>query len=179
MRKICKYGVTLREVQSSDLETLRAWRNDPEISRYMLTQDHITRDQQQEWYRVTQQRGDINFVIHYNGRDIGFLGLKKVAEDGREYNPGVYFAEAGAQNSHLPFLAAFCLWEYIFATIPDVIIRTKVLASNSRAVRFNRALGYREVAAPTDDDGAIEMELLAGDFYAASARLKKILKLEE
>ena len=45
------YQVTLRPVEQMDLAQMRAWRNDPDIRRFMLSQDEISEEQQQAWFK--------------------------------------------------------------------------------------------------------------------------------
>ncbi|MCP3177558.1 GNAT family N-acetyltransferase [Desulfuromonas sp. KJ2020] len=173
MLVITNYGVTLREVTEGDLETLRTWRNDPEISRFMVTQDHITPEMQNKWFETTRLRGDVNFIINYEGLDIGFIGLKLVDVKEKLYNPGVYFANTNYQNSHIPFMVAFCFWDFIFENYPDIKIKTTVLISNKRAMRFNKALGYEEIK--NNNDGQfLEMQLCSIDYQQAAEKIKRV-----
>ena len=48
MRILQGYGLTLRQLEEKDIEMVRQWRNDPQVSDYMAFRGHISRQQQTE-----------------------------------------------------------------------------------------------------------------------------------
>ena len=42
--------IRLYKIDDGCLEMIRQWRNSPEVSRYMYTESHITKEQQKEWH---------------------------------------------------------------------------------------------------------------------------------
>ena len=44
------YGIEFRPVKPFDLPSLRRWRNNPEISKYMNSSNYISPKQQRIWY---------------------------------------------------------------------------------------------------------------------------------
>lgn len=174
MMEISNYGITLREVRENDLELLRTWRNSEEISKHMLSREYISEEMQLAWYKAFKERGDINFVICFEGRDIGFFGLKVVDKDKNIYNPGIYFSEAEGQNSFVPYLVHFCFIEYIYNINPDIVLVTQILRVNKRALRFALSCGYQKTRDVQDED-AVEITLTREKCLLATEKLKKIL----
>lgn len=174
--EISSYGITLREVSENDLELLRTWRNSEEISKYMLSKEYISQEMQQNWYRSFKARGDMNFVICFEGRDIGFFGLKVVDKDNNRYNPGIYFSETEGQNSFLPYLVHLCFIEYIYKKNPDMVLVTQILRINKRALRFSLSCGYQKTRDVQDED-TVEVTLTREKGVLAAEKLKNVLGL--
>lgn len=174
--ELSNYGITLREVDQSDLELLRNWRNSDEISKYMLSREYISEEMQRNWYASCKARGDLNFVICFEGRDIGFLGLKVVNKDSNIYNPGIYFSELEGRNSFLPYLVHLCFFEYIYKRNPSVVMVTQILRMNKRALRFALSCGYQKTRDLQDED-TIEVTLTREKGVLAAEKLKNILGL--
>ena len=71
------YQVVLHEVTQSDIELIRQWRNDPNVSQYMLSQDIISQKQQLAWFKNIQlDTSQQHFVIHYKGIPIGVANIR-------------------------------------------------------------------------------------------------------
>ncbi len=57
-------GVRIRQLEPSDLENLRIWRNNPNNSRYLKRINEITPEMQREWYeRYLEDSNSIVFAI--------------------------------------------------------------------------------------------------------------------
>ena len=74
--------IYLSELDRRNAETIRAWLNDPEVHRFLLT-GHvpITREQEERYYDThTDSSSSFDFEIHLatDGRHIGNMGLKDV-----------------------------------------------------------------------------------------------------
>lgn len=179
------YQIRLRQVTQADLSQLRSWRNDPEISQYMLSQKPISMEQQQAWFRkIARDPRQQHFVIEYKGKPIGSANISlKVGDsltDASVIEPGLYIADSRYRGNLLAFAPTLLLNDYCFLQLSASSLYAKVKASNQAALNYNQKLGYQRkqsnklMAKPLDDE-LIEIELQPTTYQAHSAMLKGLL----
>lgn len=138
-------------------EIARAWMNDPEINRYLLTgQVPITREQEVSFYERTAARYAAGtgyvFEIHVaaDGRYVGNCGLDKVDLRHRSAEIGILIGEPDAQNSGYGRDAIRTLLRFGFDTLGLHRIAIKCQADNDRGMHLYPKLGFREVGRERD-----------------------------
>jgi len=170
------YQVKLVPVGASDLEMLRAWRNDPKISQHMLTKAKITKAQQIRWFeKVSQDASQKHFVIWYKGKPIGAANIKaldgKCLESTSVIEPGLYIYEDKYRANLLAFAPTLLLNDFSFYDIGVEKLKAVVLAENQAALNYNQKLGYTIV----NEGPLIEIELERLSYEVASKPLKGLL----
>lgn len=138
------YGVVLEALSSDHLEMVRAWRNDPKISRFMLSQNHITEQMQKEWFAKLDIKLSPHFVIKYAGNYVGLCSAKRENFQQKYCETGMYIYEDDLSLALVPFRAALLLNDFCFEQLGVEQIKIYVLQDNTKALRFNRTLGYTE-----------------------------------
>ena len=79
-------GITLRPLSHCDIESLRAWRNDPENSRYLRKLPLISQEDQEAWFRrYLQEEGSYCFAIVDGKTLVGSVALYDVSEGSAEF----------------------------------------------------------------------------------------------
>ena len=103
------YQIIMRPVVEDDLDMLRRWRNDPQISQQMISQQEITEEQQLAWFkRIANDAGQRHFIILYKDAPIGSANIKArgighTLESAKTIEPGLYIAEEKYRNNILAF----------------------------------------------------------------------------
>lgn len=84
-------NVTFRAIEERDLETLRQWRNTPDIARNMFSSGFITEEMQRGWYESVcrGERGHCWFV-ESNGHAVGYASLCRAERSEDTYEFGLY-----------------------------------------------------------------------------------------
>lgn len=126
----CHKNLRARPLQHCDIEYLRAWRNDPEMTAFLSPAPHITREMQEQWFIRYLQDDDCYFLRWMRRRnsarlwvawqsttseatqrsvDASFLATKTLAEKGLAVraSPCVWpspFTRSGLKLSISPFL---------------------------------------------------------------------------
>lgn len=136
------YGVTLSRLAEADLELVRSWRNRPEIRDYMVHREYITEEMQRRWFASINNRYNFYSVIHYDGQAIGLSHTKNVDWTTMVGEGGMMIWSREHQNSAVPFLAALLGTDWMFGKFGLQAIVGRVLKTNKRALRYDRALGY-------------------------------------
>ncbi|PLY16317.1 MAG: hypothetical protein C0631_04080 [Sedimenticola sp.] len=171
-----EYGVVLRQVTLDDIEMVRSWRNDPSVSKYMLFREHISQEMQQRWFEGVCARGDLYFILNFQGEDVGLLNLKDIDPRMRMAEGGIFVVPNGLLNSHLPYRAILCLLDFAFDVLRFRRVSAHILDDNKRAIRYNESLGYKLTDASQEGGGRLYF-LEKEDYDSCSAKLKKILRL--
>ncbi len=175
--KLEGYNVTLRQIESQDLERIRSWRNDPQVSQHMLSQEYITQEQQQAWFKkVSGDQGQQHFVIFYKGEAIGCAnvqsrGLGTILTNAKTIEPGLYIADERYRGNIVAFAPTLLLNDYCFDTLNANKLLAVVKKTNQAALNYNLKLGYK-IESSSD---LIEISLNKADYQSHSQALKALL----
>ena len=67
---------TVRPVEERDLEAIRNWRMDPDITRYMNTDPKLTPEGQKKWFaKIREDRNVRYWIIEVDGIPVGVINL--------------------------------------------------------------------------------------------------------
>lgn len=172
------YGVTLTDIAPWNIELLRRWRNDPEISRFMVYREHITPDMQRAWFDGLDKERNRYCFVSYERQPIGVCHTKNIDLDAMTGEGGMLIWSKEHQNTLVPFRAALAGLDWNFLKLGFRKMFVVVLKSNRRAQRYNRALGYRFV--DPDPEGATLLGTLTPEDYAsATEEIKSVLRAED
>jgi RimJ/RimL family protein N-acetyltransferase len=175
------YQVVLSEVTEGDIEMIRQWRNDPNVSQYMLSQNIISREQQQAWFKKIQRDiGQQHFVIHYKNMPIGVANIRACyqGESLRAANaiePGLYIANDKYRNNILAFSPTLVLNDYCFNQLGCQTLKAIVKADNKAALNYNAKLGYRFEKASENQSDLVAITLNKDDYQQHTMQLKALL----
>ena len=186
-QEFSKYGVTLMPLSKDMLEQVRTWRNDPEISKHMLSQDYISEEMQVQWFdRIQQQDSVIYWVVWFKREPIGVASLSAIDLKAGTAEPGMYIYPQQYRNNIVPFCVAFALNDFAFDELGLTCLIGKIFEDNSASLRFHEKTGYREV--PPESLGrtsAVEgheekdlhwFTLVSSDYERAKAPISRFIR---
>ena len=79
-------NISLRPLCENDLENLRQWRNDKDLSKYLSPVPHITSEQQQKWFEQWRNHPTgYLFAIEFDGALVGSVALDNVEGGSGEF----------------------------------------------------------------------------------------------
>lgn len=136
---------TFRRPTLDDAEMLLAWRTDPAITRYMLTD--ITPDikRQREWLRACESRTDYeHFVMEREGRPIGYVSFSDIDRVNRHCVPGTYTVLAPPERHLAAYTNSFIL-DYCFYKLEMNKAIFTIMAGNDNFLKAKRLMGVREI----------------------------------
>ena len=101
-------NVIFRAIEERDLETLRQWRNMPDIARNMFSSGVITEEQQRVWYESVcrGERGQCWFV-ESDGQPVGYASLSRSERAEDTYEFGLYVGNQAITNGVGTVLLSF------------------------------------------------------------------------
>jgi RimJ/RimL family protein N-acetyltransferase len=172
------YGVVLQRLSRNNIERVRQWRNHPEVSRHMLSADHISPEQQQAWFeRVDGAADRAYYLASYKDEPTAFASV--TSEDGtalaeaKTLEAAIYLApDSRCRGTVLAFAPALALNDACFDNLPCTRLVARVKQDNEAALRFNTQMGYRETGR---DDALIYLQLDRSSYQDATGRIKHLL----
>ena len=176
--RIEKFSVLLKRLDRNMLEQVRQWRNDPQVSKHMFTQDIISPEQQLAWFKALEpDPSRAYFVIHFKDEAIGVANL--TAANGVDLAAadliysGFYLGPNRYRGTVIAFFPALALNDYCFNELSCKQLAAQVKSENRAAIRFNQSLGY-EIA--EEKDGAVLMLLNRIGYLNALDNLKRFIR---
>ncbi len=150
----------LRRARTDDLDAIYAIMSDARAMRYWSTLPHANRDVTEPWFAAQFFSGDPardEWIIEFDGRAIGNVGIWKLPEFGFILHPDVW-GQGLATEAASAFLA------YAFATYPVEAITADVDPRNTASLAVLRKLGFTET-------GRAERTFLLGEEWCDSIYL--------
>jgi UDP-4-amino-4,6-dideoxy-N-acetyl-beta-L-altrosamine N-acetyltransferase len=132
----------VRPMVHDDLIRVLAWRNEPEVRRYMYTQHEITLDEHQRWYeRALQDPRKHLLIFVRDNQPVGFVNFNEAANGGIA-DWGFYAAPTAPKGTgrHLGQAAL----SHAFTEIGLHKVCGQALAHNQRSILMHRSLGFQQ-----------------------------------
>lgn len=145
---------SVREMTSDDLDVVLAWRNHPDIRRFMYTQHEIDVEEHRAWFK--RASGDVNkhlLIFEVNGAAQGFVNITELAVPGVA-DWGFYIAPEAEKGTGRQLGQAAL--DYAFHALHLHKVCGQALAFNERSVQFHLSMGFQQEGVLRDQyyDGA-------------------------
>jgi UDP-4-amino-4,6-dideoxy-N-acetyl-beta-L-altrosamine N-acetyltransferase len=141
--------VELRPVRAEDSDQLLAWRNSPEVARWMFTDHQISPEEHARWFaglRADESRAD--WIIELDGAPAGLASLYAIDGEERSGATASYLADPATRGRGVGTEVEALLIEAAFGQLGLSMLWCEVLASNAAGLRMHQKLGYRERPGP-------------------------------
>ncbi|TND09667.1 MAG: GNAT family acetyltransferase [Bacteroidetes bacterium] len=168
------YGIELIRLRHEDIELVRLKRNSEHVRRHMEYREEISPEMQEKWFAGINTVRNNYFIIVHEGVKIGLISGADIHWEKKETrNGGIFIWEQEYWNTTIPLSASFLLTDISFILgLEKTFIR--VLRDNTKAIAFNRQLGYRIV--DEHDENYNQLYVLTQDHYEAkTAKLRETL----
>lgn len=131
----------IRPMREGDLGQVLAWRNHPEVRRYMYTQHEISLEEHARWFaRVSQDPQRNLLVFEINTTPVGFINIHQISIGGiAEWG---FYAAPDAPKGTGRALGQAAL-KYAFEAAALHKLCAQALAFNERSIRFHLNLGFQ------------------------------------
>ena len=136
------YGISLKPLESKDLEIVRYWRNSEKINHYARDKSQISQVQQQEWFEKIDTDENLFFVIVIDDIQVGLIWARDVHNI---CETGFYIYEDRFLNSIYSYKIVTVLHKILFDEVCVSEIYCDILDDNKRAIRFNKSLGFKNI----------------------------------
>lgn len=130
-----------RTITKLDLETIRAWRNSPEIRNKMYTRHEITEKEHLEWWKNLGNKEKIVYIYENYGTPLGFLSIKFINKEKTVASWAFYSAPEAPNGTgaKMEYLAL----DFAFLKLRLHRLECEVLASNTVVLRLHQKFGFQ------------------------------------
>lgn len=151
------------------LDTVRQWRNDPDVNRYLFTREAITSAQQRRWFeQVSADPCQWHCVACFRDTPIGACYLRVNVDDQTRAESSYYLAPGRYRQTAIAFLPALLLHDTGLRQSGLSTIEARVMRDNQAAIRFNQHLGYVDMGGGTE---IVHMQLTLPAHLSAYQRI--------
>ena len=124
------------------IEFVRRVRNDPRVNKYLFTDAHISKEEQEKWYRE-QLRDKKNLVfIAFADETVGYCQVKNIDYANRTCEVGFCIAPE-YQNKGYGTILVKELIKYATEKLNMHRLYLEVFADNEKAIRLYERCGFR------------------------------------
>lgn len=136
--------VQLREIEEEDLEVIVAWRNDPEILKWLFSYLPLCMSKQRTWYKTyveddTQQI----FAVEVGKKSVGTVGLSHIDYRNQRAELGILM-DKNWQKKGIGREALNLLIEFAWNEMNLRKIKALVLKENEAAIKLYKSCGFVE-----------------------------------
>jgi UDP-4-amino-4,6-dideoxy-N-acetyl-beta-L-altrosamine N-acetyltransferase len=136
--------MTLHLLAREDLETVRNWRNSPEVSKYMYTDAQITPEQQLAWFeRISQDETKRYWLLRYGDRPIGLVNIADIDHHNKRCNWGFYFGVSDLRGLGLASKVEFNVLRYVFDHLKLNKLYCELFEWNTNVIALHSKFGFR------------------------------------
>lgn len=149
MRILSNYGIELTQLQYSDIELVRKWRNQDFIRNKMEYQEIITSEQQISWFDSISHSGDFYFLINIQNNAIGLAHVSKIDSHNQNAHVGIFIGDTSFIGTGISFRISMLLFQFSFEELKLTRLYAKIKNDHKEAISYNQFLGFeREKEGP-------------------------------
>lgn len=133
---------SVRPLALEDLPVVLAWRNHPDIRRFMFTQHEISPDEHQNWFlRVSQDSARRLLIVEEGQEPVGFVQLNNVNHGG--VADWGFYARPNAPKGTGKKMGLAAL-KYVFEGLCLHKVCGQAIESNLLSIDFHKRLGFKQ-----------------------------------
>lgn len=126
------------------LEMVRNWRNSPEVSKYMYTDQHISEQDQVNWFeKVKNDSTKAYWVIKMDDKYVGVVNLYDINDLNKRCYWAYYLADPSVRGKGLGRLIELNILNYIFEILGLNKLCCEVFSSNEIVVKIHQKYGSK------------------------------------
>jgi UDP-4-amino-4,6-dideoxy-N-acetyl-beta-L-altrosamine N-acetyltransferase len=139
--------INLRLLTENDLEMVRGWRNSPEVSQYMYTDEIIMEEQQKKWYqKIKDDPSSVTWIIENNGKSLGVASLNSINRNFSSCYWAFYLGDTTVRGGGIGAKVEFNVLRYVFEELKLNKLRCEVFNFNDKVIRMHEKFGFRREA---------------------------------
>lgn len=130
-----------------DSARILAWRNLPEIRRWMYTDHVISPAEHERWFEgalIDQSRK--YWVVEVDGQPVGLANLADIAPAYRRATWAYYLAEGSVRGKGIGAFVEFFVIEHVFGVLKLNKLWCEVLIENEAVWKMHEAFGFKREA---------------------------------
>jgi UDP-4-amino-4,6-dideoxy-N-acetyl-beta-L-altrosamine N-acetyltransferase len=134
--------ISVRDVELSDLDSLRSWRNHADVRSYMLTQHEITAEEHEAWFKAASKDPSRRLIIvEEGGISLGYAQFSGIKPDAAA-DWGFYTRPDAAKGSGTKL--GMGALDFAFGKLGLHKVKGQAFSSNAASIALHRKLGFVE-----------------------------------
>lgn len=139
--------VRLRDLVYADSERLFAWRNLPDIRRWMYTDHEISADEHARWLEAASRDPSRKYwIIELDGRPVGLANLADIALAHRKATWAYYLADPAVRGRGVGAYVEYLVIEHVFSELKLGKLWCEVLVDNKGVIKLHETFGFKREA---------------------------------
>src|ERR1700722_17324178 len=135
--------ISFRPLAYEDKETIRRWRNLPQVRHYMFTDHIISPEEHAAWFDSIFDNPSYRYwIIRCDEEDVGLLNLYDIDTHNRRCQYGFYVIGPNVRGKTVGMFTEYFALQYIFAELRLHKVCCPVLAFNRGVLRMHEAFGF-------------------------------------
>ena len=170
--QINKFGINLRRVCIDDLEKLRTWRNSEYVNKRMVSNEYITMEMQEMWFKSVSSNLNYYFIASFNGEELAVISIKNISNNAGE--GAIYLVSDKFENTGVVARIVMCFNDFVFDKLELDFICSHVKRDNSKAISSTIAQGGIEVEEKSTHE-FIHFIVKKDSYFLKTKKLRDIL----
>lgn len=171
---LTRYQITLKRLTIDEIELVRQHRNSTLIRQTMEYREEITPEMQLRWFHSINNSSNIYLLVKYQNEYIGLLNAKDINWESHEMESGIFLWEEKYYETFVPAILSLMVTDMCFNLFGWDTIQAHILKSNSRAISFNKMLGYELCDGQENTDNQKYL-LTAENFFKKTKKIRKAI----
>ncbi|MBC8264048.1 MAG: UDP-4-amino-4,6-dideoxy-N-acetyl-beta-L-altrosamine N-acetyltransferase [Anaerolineales bacterium] len=137
--------IHLRDLRPEDKEIVRNWRNSPEVSKYMHTDQYITVEAHEQWFHRTF--GDDTrkyWIVTYDGQDVGLVNLYDIDHVNQRCYWAFYIAAPNMRGKGIGTFVEYEILRIVFEELKLNKLCGEIISWNERIIHIHYSFGYKK-----------------------------------
>ena len=135
--------VEIVRISPADKASLREWRNDPSVSKWMYTNHQIGEEEHNSWFdAMLADASKVYWKIVADGVAVGSVFLTGVSSQGSSCEWGMYLADMNARGKGVAQAACALSFRYAFNELVVDVVKCEAVAQNENAIGLYESVGY-------------------------------------
>jgi UDP-4-amino-4,6-dideoxy-N-acetyl-beta-L-altrosamine N-acetyltransferase len=135
--------VALERISQSDKASLRQWRNDPAVSKWMYTNHEIGEAEHNAWFdTMLADASKVYWKIVVDGVAVGAIFLTGISAPEKSCEWGMYLADVDVRGKGVAQAACALSFRYAFNELGVKVVNCEAFAQNEAAIGLYESVGY-------------------------------------
>ena len=135
--------VELVRISLADRASLREWRNDPAVSKWMYTNHEIGEAEHNAWFdAMLADVSKVYWKVVADGVAVGAVFLTGVSSQGSSCEWGMYLADVNTRGKGVAQAACALSFRYAFNELAVDAVKCEAVAQNENAIGLYESVGY-------------------------------------
>lgn len=129
------------------LELVRSWRNMPEVSTYMYSDEHISKQHHRDWFsKILNDPTSEYWIIQYNMKPIGLANIVGINHILKSCHWAFYLGESAARGAGIGTGVELFVINHVFQDLGLNKLRCEVFTFNEKVIKMHEKFGFRREA---------------------------------